>query len=667
MLDFKDFYTHLNYYITHGYIESKLKNTLACFAQGKWGFYNDVNHEAPASINVHTRNITFNPILIAEMLYKLRVELKIVDANDTMTTDSRYLYNLCEYIKTFLLLHEVGHWLYTASPQDVVPLAQKYCKEFPLELAMYLYNVVEDSVIQRLFMLEYRGSFYRKCFDLGICCFQGAEAVKSYVANAEESNFSIRTKLFYFIIRAYNLHNSEVQAMFNIPDKIGWSEATLNAFDTAITTIDKLDRAKYCMEVLAPLVFKDLVEQIDEEGDTQSGSGSLLDQDKLYHSDNNKGSNTSSSSDSGSSQSESANSNNSEDTAESSDSNSEEQESKDSGEYSKEEEAEEKSDGSSKEESQESDEKKSQSLSDMIREACEELNKSINAKNNPEEMSAAPKLKAQTNTLATSCNVTDHTEQNSGCQTRPMNSLTMNVYSNALNVLDKIFTMSNTTIRGLDQGELDEDELYTYYTEKNLNIYMNQEKLKQDKKVAVYFVLDNSGSMHGSRFTYSSAAFVGLIHALEDIQIKCCLLSFGEQTRLIKKFDDSISSLGVDSALQYNVDMFVSDLEDDTKLFPALDYISNDATFLNPDPDLCKVVIIATDGATRDEEACAELMEKISSEALVFGVGLDMDGYEDYLSRVMPGAIIRIYSDTNIATQLPEDIYEEIINRFLLY
>lgn len=667
MLDFKDFYSHLDYYITHGYIESKLKNTLACFAQGKWGFYNDVNHEAPASINVHTRNITFNPILIAEMLYKLRVELKIVDDKDKLTDDSRYLYNLCEYIKTFLLLHEVGHWLYTASPADVVPLAKQYCKEFPLELAMYLYNVVEDSVIQRLFMLEYRGSFYRKCFDLGICCFQGAEAVKSYVSNAEESNFSIRTKLFYFIIRAYNLHNSEVQAMFNIPDKIGWSEATLNAFDTAITTIDKLDRAKYCMEVLAPLVFQDLLEHIDESGDGRTTSGSLLDQDKLYHNDNNTVSNTSSDSDSGSSSSDSSNSDASDESDKSADSNSEEQESNDSGEDSKEE-AKDKSEGSSKEEPQESEEtKKQQSISDMIREACEELNKSINAKNNPEEISAAPKLKAQTNTLATSCNVTDHTEQNSGGQTRPMNSLTLNVYSNALNVLDKIFTMSNTTIRGLDQGELDEDELYTYYTEKNLNIYMNQEKLKQDKKVAVYFVLDNSGSMYGSRFTYSSAAFVGLMHALEDIQIKCCLLSFGEYTRLIKKFDDSISSLGMDSALQYNVDMFVSDLEDDTKLFPALDYISNDDTFLNPDPDLCKVVIIATDGATRDEEACAELMEKISSEALVFGVGLDMDGYEDYLSRVMPGAIIRIYSDTNIATQLPEDIYEEIINRFLLY
>ena len=666
MLDFKDFYSHLDYYITHGYIESKLKNTLACFAQGKWGFYNDVNHEAPASINVHTRNITFNPVLIAEMLYKLRVELKIVDDKDKLTTDSRYLYNLCEYIKTFLLLHEIGHWLYTASPVDVVPLAKEYCKEFPLELAMYLYNVVEDSVIQRLFMLEYRGSFYRKCFDLGICCFQGAEAVKSYVSNAEESNFSIRTKLFYFIIRAYNLHNSEVQAMFNIPDKIGWSEATLNAFDTAITTIDKIDRAKYCMQTLAPLVFQDLLEHIDETGDGRTTGGSLLDQDKLYHNDNNTPSNDPGLDNSEPGGTSSGTSEDTNDGKDSNESNSEEQSSDESGDDSKEE-AEEKSEGSSKDEPQESEEKKSQSLADMIREACEELNKSINAKNNPEEISAAPKLKAQTNTLATSCNVTDHTEQNSSGQTRPMNSHTLNVYSNALNVLDKIFTMSNTTIRGLDQGELDEDELYTYYTEKNLNIYMNQEKLKQDKKVAVYFVLDNSGSMHGSRFTYSSAAFVGLIHALEDIQIKCCLLSFGEYTRLIKKFDDPISSLGVESALQYNVDMFVSDLEDDTKLFPALDYISNDDTFLNPDPDLCKVVIVATDGATRDEEACSELMRKISSEALVFGVGLDMDGYEEYLSRVMPGAIIRIYSDTNIATQLPEDIYEEIINRFLLY
>lgn len=654
MLDFKEFYEEFKGYLTSTYLDSKLKNTLSLFAKGSWSFNNDIENEAPASIQTANRAITFNPVLIAEMLYKLRFELKLVDSNDKLDDNCGYRYTLVEYIKTFLLLHEIGHWLYTASPQDVVPLAQEYCKEFPLELAMYLYNVVEDSIIQRLFMLEYRGSFYRKCFDIGICCFQGAEAVKTYTSNLEQSNYSIRTKLFYFIIRSYNLHNSEVQAMFNIPDKIGWSEETLNAFDIAITTIDKLDRAKYCMEVLAPLVFKDLVEQIDEEGDTQSGSGSLLEQDKLYtnnNSNSSSNSDTSGTSSSDSSSSSGSSSNNSED-QQSSNSNTEETSVSES--------------NNSSEDSNET--KEPQSLVDKITEACKELNKSINAKDNPEEISAPPTLKPQTNTLATGCNVKDHSSHINSNHSAKMNNLTMNAYSNALNVLDKIFTMSNTTLRGLDQGELDEDELYTYYTEKNLNIYMQEHKVKQDKKVAAYFVLDNSGSMdRDKRFEYSSAAFIGLIHALEDIQIKCCLLSFGETVRLIKKFDDPVSFLGTESPLQYSVNTYVSNLEDDTNLFPALEYISNDDTFLSSDPDLCKVVIIATDGATNKEEACAELAQQISSEALVFGVGLDMHNYEDYLSRVMPGAIIRIYSGTNIATQLPQDIYEEIINRFLLY
>jgi hypothetical protein len=115
------------------------------------------------------------------------------------------------------------------------------------------------------------------------------------------------------------------------------------------------------------------------------------------------------------------------------------------------------------------------------------------------------------------------------------------------------------------------------------------------------------------------------------------------------------------------VNQYVSDLESDTNLFPALDYVINDETFMDNDPDLCKVVIVATDGCTNKEDACAYLAEQISSQALMFAVGLDMRSYEDYLQRVMPGSIVKIYEGSNIATQLPEDIYEEIINRFLLF
>jgi hypothetical protein len=206
-----------------------------------------------------------------------------------------------------------------------------------------------------------------------------------------------------------------------------------------------------------------------------------------------------------------------------------------------------------------------------------------------------------------------------------------------------------------------------YYYYKILNIYKEDIKLKQDKKVICYFILDNSGSMDGARFDYSSAAFIGLIHALEDIQIKCCFLTFGEETRLIKNFDDSVSFLGTSSPLQSMVDRYVANLQCDTRLYPALDYVINDKPFLTHDPDLCKVVIVATDGATCNADEVAGLAEKISADALMFGVGLDMSGREEYLQRIMPGAIIRNYCGSDIASKLPQDIYEEIINRFLLY
>jgi len=737
-MEFETFYNEVSPYIEDRFLNSELKNILVTFTSSRnWTLIDNNKAEAPALIKPQSNYIAFNPILIAASLFELRKELGIVNNKDEFYKQSYSKIKIvCKCIKTFLLLHEIGHWLYTANPKDVLPLVQKYCSNFPIELTMYLINVVEDSVIQRLFMLEYRGSFYRQCFDIGICCFQGAEAVKTYVAKSEEANWSIKTKLFYFIIRAYNLHNSEVQAMFNIPDKIGWKNDTIQAFDQAITTIDKNDRAKYVCEVLAPLVFRDLVEEIDASEGTPAGEeDSLLDQDKLYKANNplpgnssGKGSSsgTPSGQQSNSSQEDEEESEDSEtDSNEGTDGNSSQEDAEENGQEgdgTSEGEADGDGDGNSngegssdeesdKEEKEESsksnqssnDEGKSssnpdgsktdpnaggsgnksneelpevtaeapveKSINEQIAEACKELNKSINASSEPSEMSEAPRLKEQTNPLAVSCNVIDHTHigRSKSDKTATMNSLTLEIYGNAIGVLDKIFTMSNSVLRGLDQGELDEDELYTYYTEKNLNIYKEENKVKQDKKVIVYFILDNSGSMSGHRYAYSSAAFIGLIHALEDIQIKCCFLSFGEDVRLIKRFDDPTSFLGAESPLQYMVNEYVSDLESDTNLFPALDYVINDDAFLDTDPDLCKVVIVATDGCTNKESACAYVAEQISSQALMFAVGLDMSGSEDYLQRVMPGAIVRNYDGSTIATKLPEDIYEEIINRFLLY
>lgn len=713
-MDFKEFYSEFSGWLDSSYFDRELTNILVNFTSSRrWTITNDKNAEAPALIKPQSNYIAFNPVLIASSLFELRKELNLVDSKDSFTRHGLSLVRpLTKSIKTFLLLHEIGHWLYTADPSSVIPFVRKYCSNIPVELSMYLYNVVEDSVIQRLFMLEYRSSIYRQAFDIGICCFQGAEAVKSYVSKSEDQNWSIKTKLFYFIIRAYNLHNSEVQNMFNIPDKIGWKEDTIAAFDEAIITIDKLERAEYVFKVLAPLVFRDLLEEIDSsEGTEATDEDSLLEQDKLYTSKNSPASSSK-----GSSKSSGNTSQDEEDLDESdeldepddsdvseeptnsddsSDGNSTEEDEVDNGEEgegtSDSEETSEDIDSScepstineessvedtsntgegvdAEEPSEVTPEDPGKTILDQIKEACEELNKSINASNEPSEERSAPKLKSQANPLAISCNVKDHTQvAGNNSFTSTMNNVTLSIYNNALNVLDKIFTMSNSTIRGLDQGELDEDELYTYYSEKNLNIYKEEHKVKQDKKVVVYFVLDNSGSMSGARFDYTSAAFIGLIHALEDIQIKCCLLTFGEHVRLLKKFEDNSSFLGVESNLQYMVNNFAADLEGDTILFPALDYILNDETFLNQDPDLCKVVIVATDGCTQNESNCAYLAELISQDALVFSIGLDMESHLDYLSRVLPGSIVKNYSGSTIATQLPEDIYEEIINRFLLY
>ena len=713
-MDLKYFYGELAPYIESSYINSELKNVLVTFTSSRnWVLDDDPNAEAMALIRPALKHISFNPLRIASSLFDLRHELKLVDSDDNFTRKGRSLFsNLVKTIKTFLLLHEIGHWLYTEDMEKVVPYMATYCKDFPAELVMYLFNVVEDSVIQRLFMLEYRGSFYRQCFDIGICCFQGAEAVKTYVSDSEKQDWSIRTKLFYFIIRAYNLHDSEVQAMFNIPDKIGWKDDTINAFDQAITTIDKNDRAKYVCEVLAPLVFRDLVEEIDASQGTQATSDDdLLAQDKLYKSNNpsagtsnsNTGSSNSSNSKPEPSSDSSQEDNKEEDNSsevnsnEGSDGNSSQEDTEEQGEEGEgtaedsEDTTQSGTEGDSPSESSESgdnsgdadsnnqvaeeapkvtpQEPVEKTITEQIAEACKELNNSINASSDPDKVSSAPKLKQQSNPLAVSCNVKDHTQASKHHlnDTASMNNTTLTIYGNAISVLDNIFTMSNSVLRGLDQGELDEDELYTYYTEKNLNIYKEECKVKQDKKVVVYFILDNSGSMAGPRFNCSSAAFVGLIHALEDIQIKCCFLTFGEDVRLIKKFDDPTSFLGTESPLQYMVNRYVSDLESDTNLYPALDYVVNDETFMNNDPDLCKVVIVATDGCTNKESACAYVAEQISSEALMFAIGLDMSGSEDYLQRVMPGAIVRNYNGSTIATQLPEDIYEEIINRFLLY
>ena len=728
----------------------QVRNLCQRFVSNKRVYVSFDNHfNGLAAINMINYRIKINPrLLITKVLEAYPISLEEDEQiSDVIYWDTVVRYRkYCRDYRDFCLLHEIGHYLYTDSYKNLKAYAEELCPEIPGFLISYVNNVVEDSVIQKRFCIDFNTDSIIDIFKFGIYITQGTIPVQSFteiVNKVEESgmqNFelNIRQKLFYFIMKVYNEYDDNVQEMWKHPEYFAWSQETLDAFDTAVKITDTQLRCRYTTGTFAPLIYKDLLQLVNKAGSKTSSVGDLLDQPKLYQSNDNSDdeedeqddtddsndseelndSNDSNDSDDSDDSSEDDSSNtedtvsyedeesdedfDSEDSDEDYDDSQDSEESEDEDESNDdsdldeenseddedsdepdepdddEEESEEESDSteddSTEEDSdynEESDEgnkdsgdgcsspdkdKDDDALSkedfdDLLEKAVNDISQNFNSESTFEEN---PPLDADTLNAINSNVINVSSNYFTGGQSHP-SDLVISIYNEATSVLQRLYTQSDVVVRGLEQGELDDELVVDYFVNKSLNIYKEEYPAPEGKDILAYFLLDVSGSMW-EKLPYAKQAFEALIYAFNAVHIKTCLLTFSDDTKLVKPFDMDIpfsNPSELTSALSYIYG------EGGTDIMDALNYIINDYYF--KDPKYHKIVIIGTDGDVDDLDK--SIAQAIADEALVFVLGFDFNAYQ---WEGIPGIIIKSYSLEDIVQQLPADIYEEVANKFFM-
>ena len=258
--------------------------------------YND-RFDGLAAIDVVTKRITFNKQNIIQVLAQAFpfIVCNIEHFPSLIAIDEYYsnrkCFNFEEYFSMFacyLVLHEVGHYLYSSAPSVVREKSKGVCASMhiPYSFTYFVNNVVEDSFIQRRLQLDYPVKAYRDVFFLGTTIIQGPFSVINFVQGLKAGNpLPIREKLFYLILRAYNPYDKDVQSMFNNNPLIEWTPEVLALFDKGISILDKELRCEFTCNELVPALFNILHEVVkikqDELRNCVQDHSSLLDQDKL--------------------------------------------------------------------------------------------------------------------------------------------------------------------------------------------------------------------------------------------------------------------------------------------------------------------------------------------------------------------------------------------------
>jgi len=723
----------------------------------------DNNFNGLAAINMINHKIVFNPrALVLKVIEANPLSVKdgdLISGSDYYDMKSTYK-EFAEMYRDFCALHELGHYLYTDSIKNLKAYALELCPDLPGFLITYVNNVVEDSVIQKKFCMDFNTNYIIKVFKEGIRITQGALPVQSFtsivkqVEAANISNFelNIKQKLFWFIMKVYNEYDSDVQSMWNHPEYFAWSQETLDAFDTAIRITDTKLRCRYTVGTLCPLIYKDLLVLVNKAGSKTSSAGDLLDQPKLYKS-------TQSSDESEDEEDDecvnSESPNNSEDTSDSSSSSSSSSSSDEDDEYDEDDESEDSEDSEEESDEEESDEEDSEdtedskeldeedseddieddiedeaeaeedsdedSNEDSDEDSGEDSNEDTEGDSNAEEESdgdieeesdgdsednssessggedaAAPSpdddndslteeemkdlLEEALKDVSQDFNSESEYDDNLSLDEDVVNSINSNViygvsqyfspsyikskpenlvidiYNEATSVLQRLYTQSDVVVRGLEQGELDEEAIVDYFVEKSLNIYKEEYPAPVGKDILAYFLLDVSGSMAGDKLEFAKQAFEGLMYAFNAVHIQSCLLTFTDDTTLVKPFDLDVpfsNPSELTTALKFITD------EGGTDIMGALNFVLNDYYF--KDAKYYKIVLIATDGSV--DYLDTEIAQAIADNALVFILGLDFSPRQ---WRDINGLIIKSYSIDEIVTKLPSDIYEEVAKKFFM-
>ena len=637
----------------------------------------DATLPAPAAIDASSRLIMFNPKLIFSLCVDIFGRLEHMDyykANvyyegRIHTSNSYKLSFIFNKIVKFLILHEAFHYCFTLSSDKFSQLVNQYCSELPESLVYFTYNVVEDSSIERLGVDIFYSKTLVDLVSFGIRLAQAGSS-DSYIDSCIKSNWSIRSKLYYFILRAYDLTNKDVQSMYNNNPNIGWSQETLDAFDTCISITDSTYRARYVCETLVHLIYKDLLVQPEDNSNGQNGPVDLLSAQNLVDpSDKQEPSQDNNSSEE--KDNESSNKDDSDNTSNSSNlddaSNKESKNSEsDSKQDSKNANDTDKSGSVSPSSSNKSIDK---DIDSACKELLQEMFDSKNSHNNSdksfcnstESVNSKLSLEGFGVSRFNPCDVSPYYDHH-------LSDQGIKLYNEFSACLQRLYNFTNGTCSNLEDGdEIDEDLLPSFFLEKNLAIYKSVIIRVKGKSYKIVFVADRSGSMSWCADTCIDI-LASLDQAFEDSNIKTCIYLFGSTSVLVKDFEDTFELDPSYTSRYVNGLKQLYDENGGTNPTDAVLELAHRADIYSDD-ELDTIVFYLTDGALNSDSVAPfkEAASILTNKGVhLFGIGINFDEYSlDHLHALLgEKSVVRSYDSDNLIS-MAEDIYSTIIDEFI--
>jgi hypothetical protein len=582
----------------------------------------DYQFQGLAALNLLSLNIVINP--------------QEVDKTLNEAYPNGYNSSVKEMFTIYLTLHEIGHYKFSPTWSQLEAAIKKE-SDIPDNLCALCSNIVEDCVIQRAMEKLYPSKIFKKAWAIGTPIIQGNIALKDYIKTLLPGN--VQQMLFYFILRGYNLTDKDVQSRWNNDPRLPWSDKTIVSFETAITTVDPVERVGKSVSEFARNVYNDLKQnnlnpppmpmpgQGQGQGQGSQGSGQQQGQQGQ-----------------GQGQSQSAQT------------------------------APNGQGGQQGQAGQSSGNRKPLSqaeLDKMIQDAAAALNQKLNAikqQLEANEQNNSGVHGSNTNTVSPrqlndlDANVeaefqVGQTSPESDQRYGKLNALGEQLFKIVAPIFARIHNEEPYWRKGLEDGEeIDEDALPDYFLTKDLHIYQDYCETREQRKINITFYLDDSGSMRGGQFVNCANILTALCHGFEETEIGTQIYLFGDSSRKVKDLTCPATLTGnvsnVLSALQQSYSGGGTSISDGLKHYLSQESF-NDNEYIN-------IIYILTDGCIWDTAEARQLIQELRNKGTyVKGIGLELGdsgirGLRDWAGEATD------YTQAGILRNLGDDIVDFI-------
>ena len=229
----------------HGF--KKVKSIVKTLLTGYSVNFNE-GFEGLACMNHSSKTITVNP------LYYLASFDPMIDKFMKQYPNNYYdvINNTLIWGFVGVVCHEIGHALYTISPDDAaVYMKQAKAPEYFIHFCS---NIVEDSYIQNKMKERFKWDLLRDGINTSTALFQGLATCEEF---DQKTEYTVKDKLFYFILRSYN-HNYPAPDACKIPDTL------IEEFLSFYYHNDMVERYKYTV-AWAEKVYEWLKDELKQE------------------------------------------------------------------------------------------------------------------------------------------------------------------------------------------------------------------------------------------------------------------------------------------------------------------------------------------------------------------------------------------------------------------